>query len=80
MQDRLEKNKKSQNQFQNWLMQIRRTRVKKGQRIGLSETKEKQNIVKDILKNKIKQIKKNTNLLHNILTHTKKERCYLKKD
>ena len=74
MQDRLGKNKKSQNQFQNWLMQIRRTRVKKGQRIGLSETKEKQNIVKDILKNKIKQIKKNTNLLHNILTHTKKRK------
>ena len=63
-------------------MQIRRTQVKKGQRIDLSETKEKQNIVKDILKNKIKQIKKNTNLLHNILTHThtKKERYYLKKD
>ena len=55
-------------------MQIRRTRVKKGQRIDLSETKEKQNIVKDILKNKIKQIKKNTNLLHNILTHTKKKK------
>ena len=55
-------------------MQIRRTRVKKGQRIDLSETKEKQNIVKDILKNKIKQIKKNTNLLHNILTHKKKKK------
>ena len=55
-------------------MQIRRTRVKKGQRIDLSETKEKQNIVKDILKNKIKQIKKNTNLQHNILTHKKKKK------
>ena len=58
-------------------MQIRRTRVKKGQRIDLSETKEKQNIVKDILKNKIKQIKKNTNLLQNIPTQVKKRKILL---
>ena len=61
-------------------MHIRRIRVKKGQRTDLSQTKEIQNIVKDILQNKIKQIEKNTNLLQNILTHVKKERDYLKKD
>ena len=66
-QDRLKKNEKSLTQFQNGLMHIRRIRVKKGQRTDLSQTKEIQNIVKDILQNKIKQIKK-------------KERVYLKKD
>ena len=39
LQDRLTKNKKSLNQFQNRLMQIRRIRVKKGQRKYLSQTK-----------------------------------------
>ena len=63
LQDRLKKNEKSQNQFQNGLMHIRRIRVKKGQRTDLSQTKEIQNIVKDILQNKMKQIEKNTNLL-----------------
>ena len=38
------------------------------------------NIVENILKNKIEQIKKNTNLLQNILAQVKKERGYLKKD
>ena len=80
LQDRLKKNEKSLNQFQNGLMHIRRIRVKKGQRTDLSQTKEIQNIVKDILQNKIKQIKKNTNLLQNILAQVKKEIDYLKKD
>ena len=53
-------------------MQIKRIRLKKGQRMDLSQTKKIQNIVKSILKNKIKQIKKNTNLLQNILTQVKK--------
>ena len=48
--------------------------------MDLSQTKEIQNIVKDILQNKIKQIKKNMNLLQNILAQVKKERDYLKKD
>ena len=39
LQDRLKKNEKSQNQFQNGLMQIKRIRVKKGQRTNLSQTK-----------------------------------------
>ena len=80
LQDRLNKNEKSQNQFQNGLKQIRRIQVKKGQRMNLSQTKEMQNIVKDILQNKIKQMKKNTNLLQNIFVQVKKERDYWKKD
>ena len=55
-------------------------RVKKGQRTYRSKTKKIQNIVKNILQNKIKQIKKNTNLLQNILTQVKKEIYYLKKE
>ena len=51
LQDRLKKNEKSQNQFQNGLMHIGRIQVKKGQRTDLSQTKKIQNIV-NILKNK----------------------------
>ena len=80
LQDRLKKNEKSLNQFQNGLRHIRKIRVKKGKRTDLSQTRKIQNIVKNIFQNKIKQIKKNTNLLQNILTQIKKERDYLKKD
>ena len=73
-QYRVKKNEKSLNQFQNGLMQIKRIRLKKGQRMDLSQTKKIQNIVKSILKNKIKQIEKNTNLLQNVLTQVKKIR------
>ena len=78
MKNRLKKNEKSQNQFQNGLLHIERIRVKKRQRTYLSQTKKIQNIVKNILQNKIEQIKKNTNLLQNILVQVKKERDYLK--
>ena len=74
LQDRLKKNEKSLNQFQNGLIHIRRIRVKKGQRTDLSQTKEIQNIVQDILQNKIKQIEKNTNLPQNILAPAKKRK------
>ena len=57
------KNEKSQNQFQNGLIQIRRIRVKKGKTTDLSQTKKIRNIVTNIFQNKIKQIKKNANLL-----------------
>ena len=63
MQDLLKKNQKIQNQFQNGLMQIGTIQVKKGERTNLSQTKKIQNILKDIFQNKIKQIKKNTNIL-----------------
>ena len=59
---------------------IGRIRVKKRKRKNLSQTQKIQNIVKNIFQNKIKQIKKNANLLQNTLAHVKKERDYLKKD
>ena len=60
LQDRLKINEKSLNQFQNVLMRIKRLRLKQGQRKKISETKKIQNILKDIFKNKIKNIKKRT--------------------
>ena len=82
LQDMLKKKEKSLNQFQNGLLQIGRIRVRKGQRTYRSKTKKMQNIVKNILQNKIKQVKKNTNLLQSILAQVKKkkERYYLKKE
>ena len=80
LQDLLEKNEISQNKFQNGLMQIRRIQGKKGQRTNLFQTKKIQNIVKNVFQNKIKQIKKNADILQNTLAHVKKERDYLKKD
>ena len=80
LQDRLKKKEKNLNQFQNGLRRIRKIQVKKGKRTDLSQTIKVQNIVKDIVQNKTKQIKKNTNLLQNILTEVKKEKDYLEKD
>ena len=71
LQDRLKKNEKSQNQFQNGLRRTRKIQVKKGKRTDLSQTKKIQTIVKDIVQNKIKQIKNNTNLVQNIFTQVK---------
>ena len=79
LQDRLEKNEKSWNQFQNGLMQIGRIRVKKEQRRNISQIKKIQNVVKNIFQNKIEQIKKNTNLPQNILAHVRKRRRLLEK-
>ena len=61
-------------------MQIRRIRVKKGQMTNLSQTKKIQNIVKNIFENKIKEIKKNANLLQNTLAHVKKRNRIFEKD
>ena len=55
-------------------MQIKRIRVKKGQRSDFSQTYKIQNILKNILQNKIEQIKYNTNLLQNILAQVKKKK------
>ena len=60
-------------------MQIGRIRVRKGQRTNLSQIKKIQNIVKNVFQNKIKQIKKNTNLLQNTLVHVKKRRRLFEK-
>ena len=43
-----------------------------------SQTKNIQNIVKNTLQNKIKEIKKKTNLLQNILAQVQRERNHLK--
>ena len=44
LQDRLKKNEKSLNQFQNGLRHIRKIRVKKGKRTDLSQIKKKDKI------------------------------------
>ena len=79
LQDILKKNEKIQNQFQNGLMQMEGIRVNKGQRTNLSQTKKIQNIVKNIFQNKIKQIKKNANLLQNTLAIVKKRKRLFQK-
>ena len=79
MQDRLKQNKKSQNQFQNGLMQIRRIQLKKGQSTNIYQTKKMQNMVNNIFQNKIEQIKQNTNLLQNIFAHLKKTKRLFEK-
>ena len=79
MQDRLKKNEKSQNQFQNGLRRTRKIQVKKGKRTDLSQTRKIQTIVKDIMQNKIKQIKKNTNLVQNIFTQVKTRKILFEK-
>ena len=61
LQKRLKKNEKSQNKFQNGLMRVKRIPVKKRQRKDFSQTKRIQNIVRNILLNKIEQNKNNTN-------------------
>ena len=65
MQDRLEINKRSINQFQNVLTRMGRLRLKQGQRKNISETKKVQKILKHIFKNKIKNIEKKNDLLKN---------------
>ena len=60
-------------------MHIGRILVKKGQRMDLSQTREIQNIVKNIFQIKIKQIEKNTNLLQNRLARLKKRKILFEK-
>ena len=61
LQDRLNINEKSLNQFQNTLTRIGRLRLKK----NLSENKKIQKKLKNVFKNKIKQIRKKDDLLKN---------------
>ena len=60
LQGRLKKNKKSQNKFQNGLMRIKNT-SKKNTKTRFFWNQKTQNIVKNILQNKIGQIKKTQN-------------------
>ena len=56
LEDRLKINEKNKNQFQNVLMRIKRLQLK--QRTNLSKTKKISSILKDVFKNKIKNMKK----------------------
>ena len=58
LQDRLEINEKSLNQFKNGLRRIGRLRLKQGQKTNLFKTKKMQEALKDILESKVKLIKK----------------------
>ena len=58
LQDRLKINEKSKNQFQNELMEIGGIRLKQVQRTNLSQTKNIQNILKNIFQNMIRHIEK----------------------
>ena len=60
LQDRIKINEKDLNQFKNGLRRIGRLRLKQGQKTNLSKTKKMQEALKDIFKNKIKLIKKNS--------------------
>ena len=79
---------RSKNQFQNGLSKSKKMRINKRQnrlkRIvkmqNFSQTKKIQNILQDILQNKIEQIKKEINLLQEKLEQSKKDRIYCKKD
>ena len=74
LQDRLEINEKSLNQFKNGLRRIRKLRLKQGKKTNLSKTKKIQEALKDIFKNKIKNIKKKSDLLKNALVNVKKKK------
>ena len=79
LQDRLKKNEKSQNKFQNGLMHIRKMPVKKGQRTDLPQTEKIQKIVNNLMQNKKEQIKKNGSLLQNIFSKVNKRKRLFEK-
>ena len=70
---------KSLNQFQDVLMRIKRSRLKQGQRKKIFKTKKIQNILKDIFKSKIKNIRKKDDLLKNALINVQKRKRLFKK-
>ena len=74
LQDRLDINEKSLNQFKNRLKRIGRLRLKQGQKTNLSKTKKMYENLKDIFKNKTKYIKKKSDLLKNALVNIQKRK------
>ena len=58
LQDLLKKNEKSQNQFQNGLMQVRRIRVNKWKGTDFFQTKRIENIVRNIFQKRESKSKK----------------------
>ena len=79
LEDRLNINEKSLNQFKNGLRRIGRLRLKQGQKTNLSKTKKMQEALKDIFKNKIKYIKKKDDLLKNALVNVQKRKRLFEK-
>ena len=80
LQDRLEINEKSVNQFKNGLRRIGRLRLKQGQKTNLFKTKKMYENLKDIFKNKTKYIKKKSDLLKNALVNIQKRKELFEKD
>ena len=72
LQDRLTKNEKMSESISKWVNANRKNSSKKRAKDKSFSNQKIQNIVKNIFQNKIEQIKKNTNLLQNILAHVKK--------
>ena len=79
LQDLLKKKRKKSKSISKWVNENRRIQVKQGQMTNLSQTKKIQNVVKNIFQNKIKQIKKNANLLQNTLANVKKRKRLFEK-
>ena len=79
LQGRLDINEKSLNQFKNMLRRIRRLRSKQGQKTNLSKTKNIQEVLRNIFENKIKYIKKKSDLLKNVLVNVQKRKELFKK-
>ena len=79
LQDRLDINQKSLNQFKNGLKQIGRLRLKQGQKTNLSKTKKMQKALKDVFENKINYIKKKSDLLKNALVNVQKRKKLFEK-
>ena len=82
MQDRLKKNAKIKNQFQNGLKQVKKIWIKKRQSKltqSFSQIKKMQNIFHNILQNKIAQIKKEINLSQEKLKQFKERLNLLEK-
>ena len=74
LQDILKINKKNLNQFQNGLRQIGRLWLKQRQKTNLSKTKKMQEALMDIFKNKVKLIKKKSDILKNALVNVQKRK------
>ena len=80
LQDRLKKNLKSQNQFQNGLMHIARIRVKKGQRTDLFQTKKNTKYSEKYIEKQNRANQKEHKSTAKYTCTTKKKRDYLKKE
>ena len=79
LQDSLNINKKSLNQFKNGLRKIGRLRLKQGKKTNLFKTKKIQEALRDIFNTKIKTIKKKNDLLKNALVNVQKRKRLFKK-